>query len=177
MIGTIVGRIKPATHILCFPGATLTRVVRSVHNLYRSKEFVRRSRASRAGPSKPFMSLHRQVRVGHDRLSRTKTRLFPPVGQSHTERRLDASNRVGPLILKRHHVPQRQLLSAALNRHLIGVAPVTLDPPCIFPRCPGTFEKEKVPTVAHQDWGGIPEGDYLSRESLTLSVCRTPSPI
>ena len=177
MIGTIVGRIKPATHILCFPGATLTRVVRSVHNLYRSKEFVRRSRASRAGPSKPFMSLHRQVRVGHDRLSRTKTRLFPPVGQSHTERRSDASNRVGPLILKRHHVPQRQLLSAALNRHLIGVAPVTLDPPCIFPRCPGTFEKRKSRRSPIRTGVASLGVIIFSRESLTLSVCRTPSPI
>jgi hypothetical protein len=87
------------------------------------------SRPPRAAHPDPFMSLHRQVLVGHDRLSRTKKRLFPPVGQSHTERRSAASNRVGPWIFKRHHVLRRQLLSAALNRHLITVAPVMHHPP------------------------------------------------
>jgi hypothetical protein len=94
-------------------------------------------------PIQPFMSLHRQVLVGHDRLSHTRKRWFPPVGQSHTEPRSDASNRVGPQILKRHHVLRRQLLSAALNRHLIMVAPVTHHPPCIFPRRLGASEKRK----------------------------------
>jgi len=122
----------------------------------------------RRGPSSPFHAIASP--------SARRPRSVITYGQSHTEPRSDASNRVDPWILKRHRVLQRQLLSAALNRHLITVAPVTHDPPRIFPRCPGTSEKEKVPTVAHRDWGGIPEGDYLRREPLTLLVCRTPSP-